>query len=174
MSSHQRQRTRRHFSRTQPQTAQTSSRSATTCRENFRQRSRVSNSSRNASSSLSSNMTRPPHSRLISCNRETKGGGPAAQNPCLPSIRLFSLPRCDCSGPFRLGVFCLGRPCVPFSAQVGPISWWSLGTIWTKRTQVRKLRSPYTGWPCSALPSGRPGEGCDRLISCSGVGTVPC
>ena len=60
MSSHQRQRVRRHFSRTRPQTAQTSSRSATTWRENFRQRSRVSNSSRIASCSLSLNIATPP------------------------------------------------------------------------------------------------------------------
>ena len=96
MSSHQRQRVRRHFSRTQPQTAQTSSRSPTTCWENFRQRSRVSNSSRICCSSLSLNIVTPPQAHSVNCNRETKGAAvrPHKADPAfLMSFSLFKSPR---------------------------------------------------------------------------------
>lgn len=60
MSSHQRQRVRRDFSLTLPQTAQASSSSATTWRENLRQRFRASNSSRIILSSRSLNIVTLP------------------------------------------------------------------------------------------------------------------
>jgi len=121
VSSHQRQRVRRFFSRTQPQTAQTSSRSATTWRETFRQRLKVSNSSRIWLSSLSLNILTPPHVHLAKCNREAKDGRPATEKLvatlqflCFHGVVLAvrAHPALECFVP--------GTPCEPPGGQIRP------------------------------------------------------
>ena len=142
MSSHQRQRVRRHFSRTQPQTAQTSSRSATTWRENFRQRSRVSNSSRIASCSLSLNILNTPRtfSWFGAIERPREPVRPY-KNLFYGPIPLFSLCRSRSSSRLRFGVVLAETLYQPPADQLSSLSSVQFGTSCTKRTQVRKLRS---------------------------------